>query len=284
MKLLSPKLDIVFKKLFTSADSKDILADFIASVLDIPVESISEIEIKNTEILPNVIDQKYSRLDIAMQMGERKINVEMQVKKVTDFTERVLLYWSKLYTQDLKQGESYRHLKETISINILDFVMFDCEECHSTFRLREDTRNELLTNKCRIDFLELPKAEKDNSTQIKRLRRWLRFLNLTTEEDADMLNEANDNAINKAVFILRKMSEDEKMQEEARIRERALHDEASFIQDALDEGMARGRAEGRAEGMAKGMAKGIEKERIRIMQNLKSAGMSSEQIDAILSM
>ena len=99
-----------------------------------------------------------------------------------------------------------------------------------------------------------------------------------------MLNEANDNAINKAVFILRKMSEDEKMQEEARIRERALHDEASFIQDALDEGMARGRAEGRAEGMAKGMAKGIEKERIRIMQNLKSAGMSSEQIDAILSM
>ena len=95
-----------------------------------------------------------------------------------------------------------------------------------------------------------------------------------------MLNEANDNAINKAVFILRKMSEDEKMQEEARIRERALHDEASFIQDALDEGMAKGMAKG----MERGMAKGIEQERVRIMHNLKSAGMSDDQITAILSM
>ena len=95
-----------------------------------------------------------------------------------------------------------------------------------------------------------------------------------------MLNVANDNVINKAVFILRKMSEDEKMQEEARIRERALHDEASFIQDALDEGMAKGMAKG----MERGMAKGIEQERVRIMHNLKSAGMSDDQITAILSM
>ena len=52
------------------------------------------------------------------------------------------------------------------------------------------------------------------------------------------------------------MSEDEKLQEAARIRERALHDEASYIQDALDEGIAKGIAKGRAEGRAKGRAEG----------------------------
>lgn len=35
MELLSPKLDIVFKTLFSTADSEDILTDFLASVLDV---------------------------------------------------------------------------------------------------------------------------------------------------------------------------------------------------------------------------------------------------------
>ena len=37
MQLLSPKLDVVFKSLFTSADSADILSDFLAEVLDVDV-------------------------------------------------------------------------------------------------------------------------------------------------------------------------------------------------------------------------------------------------------
>ena len=257
MKLLSPKLDIVFKKLFTSNDSKDILLDFIAAVLDIDVNSIQDIQIQNTEIVPDVIDHKYSRLDVVVCVDGKLINIEMQVKKLTDFKERVLFYWSKLYTRDLKEGETYRRLSQAISINILDFEMFDCDEFHSTFRLREDKRNELLTDKCRIDFLELPKADKDNNPQVKRLRRWLKFFNMKTEEDADMITSANDNVLNKAVFILKQMSEDEKLQEAARIRERALHDEASYLQDAIDEGMAKGMAQGMAQGMAKGMAKGM---------------------------
>ena len=248
MELLSPKIDIVFKKLFTSADSKDILSDFIASVLDIDVKDIQNIEIRNTEIVPDVIDRKYSRLDVSISVDGKLINIEMQVKKLTDFKERVLFYWSKLYTNDLKEGETYRRLSQAISINILDFEMFECDECHSTFRLREDTRNELLTDKCRIDFLELPKADRDNSPQIKRLRRWINFFNMKTEEDADMIISANDNVLNKAVFILKQMSEDEKLQEAARIRERALHDEASYLQDALDEGMAKGMAKGKLQG------------------------------------
>lgn len=180
MDILSPKIDIVFKRLFTSADSEDILTDFLASVLDIDNDDISNISIMNTEFLPETIEHKYSRLDIAMEVDGRLINVEMQVRNLADFRERVLFYWSKLYTKDLKEGASYKDLKQTISINILDYKMFDCEECHSVFRLREDNRHELLTDKCRFDFLELPKANTD-SRQIKRLKRWLDFFNLKSE-------------------------------------------------------------------------------------------------------
>lgn len=42
--VVSAKLDIIFKKLFT--ENKDMLHSFVASMLDVPQESISEIQIK----------------------------------------------------------------------------------------------------------------------------------------------------------------------------------------------------------------------------------------------
>lgn len=50
-----------------------------------------------------------------------------------------------------------------------------------------------------------------------------------------MLQETNVPVIQKAVMVIHKMSADEKMQEIARMREKALHDEASAIQGARDE-------------------------------------------------
>ena len=268
MQLLSPKLDVVFKTLFTSADSADILSDFLAAVLDVEVSEINNIEIQNTELLPEFEEQKYSRMDIVLKLKGKLVNIEMQMKKLSDFTERSLFYWARLYARDLEEGSTYRSLNQTISINICDFKMFDCEECHSVFHIAEDTRHEILTEKCRFDFLELPKANTD-SRQIKRLKRWLDFFNLKNEEDAEMMTRTNDAPINKAVFILKKMSADERMREVARIREKALHDEASYLADAHDEGMAQGRAQGRAEGRAQGRAEGMD----ALMEAMRKLGV-----------
>ena len=39
----------------------------------------------------------------------------------------------------------------------------------------------VLTDKLRIDFLELPKTESDDSIQVKCLKKWMRFFNIKTE-------------------------------------------------------------------------------------------------------
>ena len=73
-----------------------------------------------------------------------------------------------------------------------------------------------------------------------------------------MPNNTKIPEISKAVMIIHEMSEDEKVQEIARIREKALHDEATALGHARREGIAEGeqigmrkrRAEGRAEGRA----------------------------------
>ena len=58
MEILSPKIDVIFKLLFTANDSEDILTDFLASVLDIENEEISSIKILNSEVLPETVEQK----------------------------------------------------------------------------------------------------------------------------------------------------------------------------------------------------------------------------------
>lgn len=48
--VVSAKLDIIFKKLFT--EIKDMLHSFVASMLDVPQESISDIVITIPSCLP----------------------------------------------------------------------------------------------------------------------------------------------------------------------------------------------------------------------------------------
>ena len=77
--------------------------------------------------------------------------------------------------------------------------------------------------------------------------------------------------IQKAVKVIYDMSEDTKIRELARMREKALHDEASAIKDATNKGFAKGREEGRAEA------------RNEMIEKMRAMGMSEEQIKNIIS-
>ena len=236
------KLDIIFKMLFS--EHLDLLHELLAGLLRLPKESIKNIVIKNSEIVPDSISGKFVRMDLNMDVDGKLINVEMQYGKDYNFRERILFHWSKLYSGELKSGNDFSLLKPTICIGIVDFNMFACEGFHSDLTVMERTRHEVLTEKCGIHIFELPKiskiANKDNLMEL-----WLQLINAETEEELEMLEQTGVAPIQKAVYVLHKMSEDEKMQELARLREKALHDEMTMRNIE--------RREGRAEGIAEGM-------------------------------
>ncbi|MGN0609523.1 MAG: hypothetical protein ACI4J6_09975 [Oscillospiraceae bacterium] len=97
-----------------------------------------------------------------------------------------------------------------------------------------------------------------------------------------MPNNTKVPAISKAVMIIHEMSEDEKVQEIARIREKALHDEATALGHARREGRAEGRAEGKAEGRAEGRAEGEQIGMNKAIEAMRRSGMTEEQIQAVL--
>ena len=112
---------------------------------------------------------------------------------------------------------------------------------------------------------------------------WMQFLNASSEEEFEVLKQTNVPIMNKAVNIIYDLSEDTKIREMARLREKALHDEASALANAKNEGKAEGRAEGISIGEAKGRAEGKAEAEADIIKKMKAYGMSEEQIKAILS-
>lgn len=273
--VISAKLDIIFKKLFLS--DNEVLTDFIEAMLDMPKGKIQKLELNNSELLPTVADGKLGKLDFKIEVDDKIVNIEMQMQNKGDFKDRTLYYWSKLYSGELKAGEHYTDLKQTICINILNFNLFDCKEPYSTFKLMETKRQELLTEKCIIMFFELKKVNKTiNKNDRKQL--WLQLINAETEEDLNMLKNTEVPEINKAIVILRELSEDETTKVMAEAREKAIRDETSALAYAKNEGRAEGRAEGMAEGEAKGRAEAEE----RMIAILRATGMSEEQIKEIL--
>ena len=159
-KIIKLKLDVIFKAMFGTQENEEVLANFLSKLLEIPRESIKKIIMDNVELIPENFADKFSRVDLKMQVDDKIVNVELQVNNEPDFTERTLYYWSKIFSGELKSGEPYRKLKETICINIVNFNIFDCPEYHSHFKIIEKTRHEVLTNKFGIHFLNLKKSEK----------------------------------------------------------------------------------------------------------------------------
>jgi len=245
-RIVKLKLDIIFKRIFGNAKNENIIAAFISDLLEIPRKDIKAVYIDNVELVPEYLDQKFSRLDIKMDIDGRIVNIEMQVNREPDFKDRTLFYWSKLYSEELKVGEEYGELKQTICINIINFDLFDCEDYHSNFRILENERGELLTDKFAIHFFELKKLGKFKRN--RRMEDWLDLINAETESDLmEIQNKSTIPEVHETIVKLRELSADEKLKREAYYREKRMHDEASAIIGS--------RREGRAEGLAEGLAK-----------------------------
>lgn len=269
--VISAKLDIIFKKMFT--ENEDMLHSFVASMLDIPQENISDIKITNPE---ETLSGKFSRLDLSLKVDNKLVNVEIQVKNDADYRDRTLFYWAKLYSSELKSGEDYSELKQTITINIINFNMFAGEDYHTEVAAMIKGTDEVFSDKFGIHFFELKKVGKkpdpDNSREL-----WLQFINADSEEELEMISQTNVPIMKKAVNVIYDMSEDTKIREIARLREKALHDEASALKNAKAEGLEEGRAEGRAEGRVEGKTE----ERNLTIRKMKELGFTDEQIKAI---
>ena len=278
--LLDPKMDFVFKNIFGSEKHPNILISFLNATLK-PKDLITEVEIKNTDLNKGYIEDKFSRLDVkATTSNDEIINIEIQLKNEYNMIKRSLYYWSKLYSEQLNEGEDYSLLKRTICINILNFKYLKTRMFHSVYRMKEIHTNEELSDIQEIHFIEIPKLE-DGSDEKDMLVAWIEFLKNPESEKVRSLEMSVDE-IREAKDELIKMSNDDTQRELYEMRAKTLRDKISALNEAERNGIKKGREEGRKEGIEEGIKEGIEKgeknKAIEIAKSLINLGLDKESI------
>ena len=266
-RLLNPKVDFIFKKIFGSEKHPNILISFLNAVMK-PADKIVSVVINNTEISKDFLEDKFSRLDVKATTNKGEvINIEIQIKNEYNMIKRSLYYWSKLYEEQLSEGDKYDKLSRTVCINILDFKYLDNDRFHNGYRLKEIETNEELTDIEEIHFIEIPKLkdldDDANIDTIDMLTAWIEFLK-DPESNVVRKLEFSKEEIKEAKDELYRLSRDKKELELYNLREKSFFDKISALSNAEEKGREQGLEEGREQGLEEGKLL----ERINIAKNL----------------
>jgi predicted transposase/invertase (TIGR01784 family) len=211
----------------------DLLKRLVAELLGIHLESIEDFVITNPDMPPDVMGEKFCRLDINMVVDGKRVDLEIQVADEGDYPERSLYYWAREYSAALGEGEKYRELPRTIVISIVAFEMFDCAEFHSEFQPLEVTRHTPLTDRQVLHYFELPKLPEVINADDE-LKLWLTLFNAETEEELTKIEGMGVSVMKEAIGAYRQVTATDEFREIERLRSRARHNEASAIGHAVD--------------------------------------------------
>ena len=119
--LLKSKIDLVFKAIFGSEQSVDILESFLCAVLNIPSTKQIRITIKDPFTKLEKINDKYAIIDLVIETEDEIILTEIQLNHDPAMTDRILYGLSKTITNQKNQGDGYQ-LKKVVAIVITDYT------------------------------------------------------------------------------------------------------------------------------------------------------------------
>ncbi|MCI0691615.1 Rpn family recombination-promoting nuclease/putative transposase [candidate division KSB1 bacterium] len=179
MKFADPRTDFAFKKIFGNEQAKDVLISFLNAVLHLDqAHAIIDVTLLDPYEAPKTKYLRSSFLDVkCLDIRGVTYVVEMQVAYVAGFEKRVIYNASKTYAGQLLKGEHYPKLNQVISINILDFVLFDdfshYLSCHE---MREKITGNCYLDEIRYYFIELPKFTKTEAELETSIEKWVYFL------------------------------------------------------------------------------------------------------------
>ena len=171
--LMSPKVDFCFKELFQSPKVRQ---GFLAAILGKNPGEIVETQLMQTILSKESADSKYGILDVRVLMTNgSQIDLEMQVAPLEYWDKRMIFYLSKMYTEQIREGDSYDRLQKCIQVSILAHVLFqEDDECYRRISFCDVKTGKEYTDLMEMHILELPKLPPEQKSETD-LMQWMRF-------------------------------------------------------------------------------------------------------------
>lgn len=272
MEYISPMVDVIFKKMFSREENKDMLRGLVKAFLEVDIGN--DFKIAGNDLPPENPDEKFSRIDLHASSDVGEVDIEVQVGADSNFVQRFVNYSMQLYISSVKRGDAVYKPRPVFGLGICgNNVLSNSTEWFSENMLMGTKTHLPLLDNFKVCFVELNKVQSikmdalDAALSDERMA-WAMYFRCRREDQFNMLKEHTTIAeVQKAVDVLGSISTDPEMQELAR---RRLNNEI-YKQSALSAAKKEGRAEGRAERDAE------------LAANLKAMGMSDEQIKIALS-
>lgn len=295
IKLLDPKNDYVFKRIFGHTGNEDITKSFLSSIIP---DKIEKIELDCNPIMDkDLLDDKLGILDIKARLNDNVVcNVEMQICDKKNIEKRLLFYWSKMYSQGIKQGQDYDELKRTIVILISDYNLEKLKkipEYVTKWNIREEKYGKIiLTDVLEIYIIELNKLKNGAVKDNQKLNSWLYFIKSSKVVVNKNMREEDIEEIKKAQKILEDISADEHEKWLAEMRLKYIRDKHAIEDFGYDKGYKSGQSKGIEIGKEQGIEIGSTKKQEEIARNLKQenvdiqfiarvTGLTEEEIEKI---
>jgi len=288
MNLISPRVDIAFKKIFGVEENKDLLIALINSIVA-GEDQVSEVTLLNPYNPKNFKQDKLSILDIKAKGADgKRFNIEIQISDEADYDKRALYYWAKLYTEQLQTAEDYATLSKAIGIHILNFTSIPhVEKYHNVFHITEKESGLEYFKDLELHTIELKKFSDNNQEELpeliakikKPLDIWVAFLTRYDLLKGDHLPEPLDNtSLKKAINVLEVMNFNTEERDLYEDHLKWLRIEANTLKKAEEKGKEIGKAEGLAEGVEKGKIEGKIEGKLEIAKNMISKGFDEKSI------
>ena len=232
--------DYLFRALLQ--ENNKVLKGLISSLLHLPIEEISSVEITNPIELGKAYDDKDFYLDVKVLLNSNTIiNLEMQVINEHNWPERSLGYLCRCF-DNLCKGADYADVMPVIQIGLLDFTLFpNNPEFYATYKMMNVKNHTIYSDKFRLSVVDLTRI--DLATEEDRLYgidHWATLFKVKTWEEIKMLAEDNE-FIQTASDTIYKLTQEEqiRMQCEAREdyyrRQRSVQKQLSKAEAALAE-------------------------------------------------
>jgi len=281
------RFDWAMKTLLRDKANFDVLEGFLCALLE--DDNIKILNILESETNAEDENDKFNRVDLLVQDSQlRKIYIEIQNTRETDYLESLLYATSKIIVEHQDLGEDFKDISKVISISILyfnlgigdDYIYYGTTEFKGI-----NTGNKFVVKK-RVNISEAfePKykfvekkifpeyyiitVERYKNVVQKRIDEWIYMI-----KNSEVAEGSTSKNIDKAKQKLAQIN----MTDEERKRYEKYLINTAKERDAINTA----KEEGRDEGEKIGIEKGIEKKARETTIKLIKKGMTNEEISEI---
>ena len=278
--------DKMFKAIFVGEDKKrtDLLCELLSECLETKVDRI----IKFIPIELNARRKKrYKRVDLLLEAGKRKINLELNSTYNEEDKIRNMNYYFSFCSQYTIAGEKYDIESEFIHISLNYNVRKDTPliKCYTIYDKSHEEELDPRFKYYEINVEKFAKLWYDNDIESVMKAPILTMIGIKDEEELEKYSKKMNNAIIKeSVDNLKRLNSDAAFvygltPEEDEMLVRNTRDEL-VRREALAEGKTEGLAEGKAEGKAE-IAINLLKKNYPVDEIVEITGLSKEEIELI---